>query len=210
VSGGAHGRSRPLAAALAVLFAVAAPASSGDGHGAHATHGDHAGHGGGGTPYRRSVARYEIPDVRLTSSDGASVELRAALARPGPVLVNFIFTSCDSICPVMSATFSALRQREEAGESRFVSISIDPEHDRPERLAAYARRHGADPRWQFLTGEREAVVRVQQAFDAYRGAKANHVPLTFLRANAEAPWVRIEGLASAQDLAGELARLAPP
>jgi protein SCO1/2 len=171
---------------------------------------DHGAHSGSGS-YRRSIARYEVPEVELISSDGSAVSLRALLADGGPVVVNFIFTSCTSICPVMSATYSELR-REIGPEPavRLVSISIDPEYDVPSRLQEYARRYAPDPRWLLLTGERETIVRVQRAFDAYRGAKINHVPLTFVRAGRDGAWVRIEGLVPAADLAREVRRPAAP
>jgi len=159
--------------------------------------------------YRRSSARYEVPDVALVSSNGSEVGLRALLGG-GPVVLNFIFTSCTSICPVMSATFSELRREIGPDRVRFVSISIDPEHDGPARLREYALRYAPDPSWHLVTGQRETIVRVQQAFDAYRGGKVNHVPLTFLRASGDGPWVRIEGLVPAADLAREVRRLEAP
>ena len=88
-----------------------------------------------------------------------------------------------------------------------ISITIDPEYDTSARLQAYAARYHAGPQWQFLTGNREDIVAVQKAFDAYRGTKMNHEPLTFLRASVDAPWVRLNGLASAADVVKEYRQL---
>src|SRR5512143_190598 len=55
--------------------------------------------------YVRTLGDYAIPDVNLVDADGAGVSLRAALADK-PVIMNFIFTSCGAVCPVMSRTFS--------------------------------------------------------------------------------------------------------
>jgi protein SCO1/2 len=88
-------------------------------------------------------------------------------------------------------------------ELRLVSISIDPEHDTPARLATYAERQRAREPWSFLTGEPTAIRTVQEAFRAYRGNKMNHVPLTFLRASPDDPWLRIQGFATAADLVRE-------
>ena len=66
-----------------------------------------------------------------------------------------------------------------------VSISIDPEYDTPEALNAYARRFDAGPQWEFLTGSLDDSIAVQKAFDADRGDKMNHAPLTLFRATPD-------------------------
>ena len=88
-----------------------------------------------------------------------------------------------------------------------ISITIDPEHDTPERLEAYAERFRAGSQWRFLTGDLDQIVAVQKAFDVYRGSKMNHEPITFLRVEEEAPWVRLDGLASAADVVREYQQL---
>ncbi len=162
--------------------------------------------------YSRSRAYYRPPDVLLLDKSGAQVSLDAALGGEGPVLLQFIFTTCPTICPVMSATFSAVQGRlgSGPGQVRMVSVSIDPEHDTPERLREYARQLKAGPRWRFLTGRLEDVQAVQKAFDAYRGNKMRHEPLTFLRAAPEDPWLRLEGLMSAAALLDECRRMTRP
>lgn len=155
--------------------------------------------------YTRSLRSYAVPDVALVNADAQPVSLRDVLAADGPVMVNFIFTTCGAICPVMSATFAKVPGKlgGEGKKLRMISISIDPEHDTPEQLKAYAKNYGATPRWQFLTGTPERIEAVQRAFDNYRGDKMNHVPLAYLRAAPGKQWVRIEGFASADDLARE-------
>jgi len=151
---------------------------------------------------RRSEASYTIPDVTLVNQDGQRVAVRDLLGTDKPVLVNFIYTTCTAICPAMSATFTQVQQGL-AGDSDkvvMVSFSIDPEQDTPKALAAYAKRFNAGPQWVFLTGSLEDSIAVQKAFDAYRGGKMNHVPLTLLRAAPDATWVRYDGFASAADL----------
>lgn len=159
----------------------------------------------GSARYRRSEQRYAVPDVTLVDEAGRSVRLRELLAGEEPVMVNFIFTTCQVICPVMSRIFAGV-QRElgaEAARVRLVSISIDPEQDTPERLRAYAARFGAGPGWTFLTGRTQDVVAVERAFDAYLGDKMNHRPVTLLRQRQDRPWVRLDGFASPADLARE-------
>jgi protein SCO1/2 len=156
--------------------------------------------------YKRSLRTYAaIPDVVLTDAEAKPVRLRELLAGGEPVMLNFIFTTCTTICPVMTKVFADVRTRlgREADNLRMVSISIDPENDTPARLKAYAQRFGADSHWTFLTGPVQDVAAVQRAFDTYDSDKMNHQPLTLLHVAPGGQWVRIDGFATPDQLAGE-------
>jgi protein SCO1/2 len=184
-----HSCCHPAKPAAAAVEAAARPAAAG---------------------YVRSERTYAVPDVTLVDEGARPVRLREALAGDEPVMLNFIFTTCTAICPVMSRIFARVPQElgAEAGRVRFVSISIDPEQDTPKRLHEYAARFGAGPRWRFLTGSVADVEAVERAFDAFRGDKMNHEPLTLLRPAPGRPWVRLDGFASAAELAREYERVA--
>jgi protein SCO1/2 len=147
-----------------------------------------------------------VPDVTLQDAAGQPVSLRALVGTEKPLALNFIFTTCTTICPVMTATFAQMRRElgEPGSRLRMVSISIDPEYDRPQVLKSYADRYGAEGEWTFLTGDGADVERVLRAFGAYAGSKMNHRPLTLLKSPGEDGWVRIDGLASGGDLAHEV------
>lgn len=159
--------------------------------------------------FTRTVASYMPPDVTLVDMNGEKVALASALGREGPVMLQFIFTTCPTVCPVMSATFAAAQDRlgAEPGKVRMISVSIDPEQDTPPRLREYARKFKAGPRWLFLTGDSDDIVAVRKSFDAYGNNKMRHEPLTFLRASPGKPWVRLDGLMSAAQLLAEYKRL---
>lgn len=159
--------------------------------------------------YQRSMHAYEIPGLVLVDKDNNRVAINEALATEEPVMLNFIFTTCTTICPVLSATFAQVQKElgDEADQVRMISISIDPEYDTPERLRDYADRFKAGPQWEFYTGSSDDIVAIQKAFDAYRGSKANHEPLTFLHVANDPQWVRLNGLASAADVVKEYKRL---
>jgi cytochrome oxidase Cu insertion factor (SCO1/SenC/PrrC family) len=162
--------------------------------------------------YVRSEHSYQIPDVDLITMNGDRISLISLLhADEKPLLLNFIFTSCPGICPVMSATFSRFQQElgvEAMRQVRMLSISIDPEYDTPEVLREYAGTYRAGPQWQFLTGSLKDVIAVQKAFNSYFGSKMSHDPLTFLRAAPDTPWIRLQGLTRVSDLIGEYQMLA--
>lgn len=157
----------------------------------------------------RSVREYVVPDVRLVRDDGKTVSLREELDDGRPVVVNFVFTTCTTICPLMSQAFARLQAKLGAERDRvhLVSISIDPEEDTPERLRAYAGRYRAGPEWRHYTGSAQASAAVQKAFGAFRGDKMNHTPVTFLRAAPGRSWVRVDGFASPDELLHQLHQL---
>jgi protein SCO1 len=148
---------------------------------------------------QRTTAAYALPDVPLMGHDGR------------PVVLSFIYTTCNAICPVGSQVLMQFRERlpEERQRVNMLSVSIDPEQDSPRKLAAYARRFGGAGVWPHYTGTAEDSVAVQRAFDAWRGDKMNHVPLTFLRAAPGQPWVRLEGFVSPDQLVAEYLGLVP-
>jgi len=153
----------------------------------------------------RSTADYTPPPVSLMRQDGARVSLPEELNDGRAVVLNFIFTTCTTVCPVTSKVFSQLQSRlgNYRDKVHLVSISIDPEHDTPEVLREYANKIGAGEGWQFYTGTLAASIAAQRAFNVYRGDKMNHAPVTLLRLSPDKPWIRIEGFATADDLLRE-------
>lgn len=101
-------------------------------------------------PVLGQLPPFELIDAEGRAFGSADLEGRVYVA-------DFIFTRCPSICPLLTRAMVHLQERyaEEGIEGvRLVSFSVDPDYDTPERLLAYAERHGADPeRWTFLTGE---------------------------------------------------------
>jgi protein SCO1/2 len=157
-------------------------------------------------PVSRSTTHYAAPDVTLIRSDGARVNFAHELDDGRPVLLDFIYTTCTTICPVMTQTFAEVQKRlgPDAAKVKMVSVSIDPEEDTPARLADYAKRFDAGAQWTFYTGSVEASTLVQRAFDVYRGDKMNHSPVTFYRPAPGQPWVRLDGFVTPEAVLGEV------
>jgi protein SCO1/2 len=168
--------------------------------------------GAGTEDFTRTVKTYVVPDVVLVDADDRPVRLRELLAGNDSVMMNFVFTTCSTICPVMTKVFSEVPARlgGEAKHLRMVSISIDPENDTPLQLKAYAKSFQAGERWKFLTGRIQDVKAVQLAFDSYRGDKMSHQPLTLMRQAPGKPWVRIDGFLSPDQLVREYRKLLQP
>ncbi len=154
-------------------------------------------------PLRILVRRDLVaPDIALLGMNRKPSTLRQELDSAEPVIVNFVFTTCATICSTQTATLAALQRQlaQSAKPARFLTFTIDPDNDTPEQLAKFARQFGAGAGWQFFTGKFDDLLRQQQAFDVYRGAKAGHPPVVMMRHGRAAPWVRIEGTPSPLEL----------
>ena len=157
----------------------------------------------------RATVSYETPAVMLVRADGKSVSLPHELDDGRPVLLNFIFTTCSSLCPLTSRTLEEFQDKlgPEAARVHLMSISIDPEQDTPARLSEYSRKFHAGPQWQYYTGTVAASLAAQRAFDVFRGEKMSHTPVTLLRSAPGKPWLRIEGFVTPDELVDDYRNL---
>jgi protein SCO1/2 len=148
---------------------------------------------------------YRMPEVRLLDQDGRPVDLHKELQRDGPVLLDFIFTTCPGICPILSATFARTTELlgDDIGRTRLWSISLDPDFDTPERLTRYGAQYHAPRQWRFFTGQPSAVRTIQKAFDADSDNKMAHRSLVLLRSKDDL-WIRFEGQIRPDRLAAEV------
>jgi protein SCO1/2 len=115
-----------------------------------------------------------VPPFTLVDRSGTAV---AAADLAGRVWVaDFIFTRCPDICPALTRRLASLQDDLGSGPDpvRLVSISVDPLHDTPAVLGAYAERMGARASWLFLTGSRDAVATLLK--DGFRVAWADDGP----------------------------------
>jgi len=180
---------RNMVAAFLLTFLVVASS------GAHA----------GEPTYRRTAERHVMPDVVLVNQNGAKVRFGELMQSDKPVIVDFIFSTCTSICPILSASFANLQQKlgADAQKVRLVSISIDPENDTPKVMKEYLERYRAKPGWDFLTGTRADIDKVMYAFNAYIPNKTSHYPLTLIRSTNDGTWIRIFGLMGSAEFLSE-------
>lgn len=159
--------------------------------------------------YTRTVRYYSVPNVTLLNQDGKKLNFRELVDSGKPVIIDFIYTTCTTICPVLSVSFTNLRKElgADADKVQLISISIDPEHDRPEQMKKYLSRFRAGKGWDFLTGSREDINRVLKSLDADVIDKMSHEAVYLLKAPHSDDWVRIKGLLNKGELLSELRRI---
>jgi protein SCO1/2 len=155
--------------------------------------------------YKRTVENYVMPDVTLVNQDGKKVRFKSIMESDRPVVVDFIYGTCTTICPVLSAGYANLQRKlgKDSTRVHLVSISIDPENDTPKVLKEYLARYRAKPGWDFYTGSRKDIDRVMNAFNSYFRNKMDHKPLTFIRSPGDGKWIRLYGLISSSEFMEE-------
>ncbi len=102
-----------------------------------------------------------VEDFQLVDQNGSVFSSRTLAGHV--CIVNFIFTSCRNVCPLLTQQMARLQEKTKnlPGGLKLVSISVDPDHDSPKVLSEYAKHYGADfSRWVFLTGPLDAIRKV--------------------------------------------------
>jgi protein SCO1/2 len=152
------------------------------------------------------AAKVVLSDAPLLDATGKRLRLAQDVIGERIAVVNFIYTTCTTVCPVASATFQQL-QRRLAGalgkEVVLISVTIDPLRDTPERLRQYAARYEAGEGWVWLTGAKADVDRVLKGFGAYTPNFEDH-PATVLIGDARGGWTRFFGFPAVEQLLGRI------
>jgi protein SCO1/2 len=152
-----------------------------------------------------AASKMSIPDVELLDQDGRKVRFYTDLVKGKVVVVNYIFTTCTTICPPLGATFARVQKQLGARAGRdvhFISISVDPATDTPERLKAWGAKFHAGPGWTLVTGPKPQVDELLRALGAATGSPSDHSPTVLVGNDAAGQWTRAYGIARPAVLVG--------
>ncbi|HEX8073094.1 MAG TPA: SCO family protein [Pyrinomonadaceae bacterium] len=139
-----------------------------------------------------------IPDVSVYDQTGRQRRFYTDLVKGRTVAINFIFTTCTTICPPLTATFRRVQQELGARvgqDVQLISVSVDPTTDTPERLRSFADKFKAGPGWAFVTGAKPEIDQLLAALGAAVGDKNDHTPMILIGNDAAGTWTRTYGLA---------------
>jgi len=196
------GRLHPgLAGALCVLglMAGALPVGAAE---------EHAGHP---IPQARAEgAEVRFADVPLTDQHGRELRLADAVGER-IVVMGFVYTSCTTVCPMISAIMQKVQAQlgERIGaEVGLLSISVDPLRDSPARLLEYSRAYQAGPGWSWLTGQAAAVDETLRGLGVWSADYASHPPTLLVGDGRSGQWTRYYGFTDPAVLVGRVEALA--
>ena len=150
-----------------------------------------------------NATKMNIPDVELLDQNGRKIHFYTDLVKGQTVVINFIFTTCTTICPPLGASFA--RVQKELGDKvgrdvRFISISVDPATDTPEWLKAWGAKFHAGDGWTFVTGNKPQVDELLRALGASSARREDHSPTVLIGNDAHGAWTRTYGLANTSQL----------
>lgn len=145
-----------------------------------------------------SARKLNIPDVEVLDQEGNALHFYSDLIKGKTVAINFIFTNCTTICPPLAATFA--RVQKEMGDKvgkdvHFISISVDPLTDTPERLKAWGAKFKAGAGWTFVTGTKPEMDKLLNALGASVSRREDHTPAVIIGNDVKGIWTRTYGLA---------------
>jgi cytochrome oxidase Cu insertion factor (SCO1/SenC/PrrC family) len=152
----------------------------------------------GKAPKEESAVKMSIPDLPLLNQDGKQIHFYRDLIKGKVVAINFIFTTCTTICPPMAATFSKIQNQlgDRLGKDVYlISISVDPAVDTPQRLKAWGAKFDAKPGWTFVTGNKPEMDQLLKSLSGYSARKEDHSPTILIGDDAKGMWTRANGLA---------------
>lgn len=146
-----------------------------------------------------------IPDVEVLDQEGNALHFYSDLIKGKTVAINFIFTNCTTICPPLAATFARVQREmgDKVGKDvHFISISVDPLTDTPERLKAWGAKFKAGAGWTFVTGTRQEMDKLLYALGASVSRREDHTPSVIIGNDVKGVWTRTYGLAKTSLMVG--------
>ena len=138
-----------------------------------------------------------FPNVNMVTQDGKTVRFYDDLLKDKVVAIELIYTSCKYNCPLETARLAQVQRLlgDLMGQSIFFySITIDPKHDTPEALKAYAQKFHAGPGWLFLTGKEEDIELISKKLGLYSAPNVynadGHTPTLLIGNVARGIWMK--------------------
>jgi protein SCO1 len=194
------------AAAAAVLLAgpFAFPALANQDH----SHHQHAAPGAADTKPSTVKVRYD--DALLTDQNGRTLKLKSEVIGDRVVVIDFVYTTCTTICPVLTALMAQVQAGLDAKateEVRLISVTVDPARDTPARMKEYGERYGVKPGWLWLTGPTGRVNEVLKGFGAYTASFEDHPPLVLVGDPRSGQWTRFFGFADPKQVLARVQEL---
>jgi protein SCO1 len=138
-----------------------------------------------------------FPNLPVVTQDGKTLQFYDDVIKGKIVLVSFIYTSCPDICPLTTARLTQVEDKLGDMVGRdifFVSLTVDPENDTPEKLKQFSAAFHVGPGWLFLTGKPEDIRLINSKFGERGRNLSEHRQESVLGNDATGQWARNNAL----------------
>jgi protein SCO1/2 len=167
------------------------------------------------TAYTVNALRQHFPNVSLLTQDRKAVRFYDDLIKGKTVIIQFMFASCDRLCPLTTPNLVKVqRELEKRGvrDVSMISITVDPVHDTPTVLKEYASRLRVRPGWQLVTGKKADIDLIRRQLGVYDpdANKIAHMNVLTIGKEPMGQWLAMEALAKPDDIVNTVLRLAAP
>jgi cytochrome oxidase Cu insertion factor (SCO1/SenC/PrrC family) len=143
------------------------------------------------------VFTLKIPDIPVVDQDGRKLNFYSDLVKGRTVAINFIFTTCTTVCPQLTMAMRRIQQQLGNRVGRdvwLISVSVDPATDVPERLQRFAAKFDVGPAWTFVTGGKADIDRLLAAL-GNSGSGSDHATTILIGNDPAGCWTRSSGFA---------------
>ncbi len=151
----------------------------------------------------------KFPNSKILNQDGKSVKFYDDLIKGKLVAINFVFSSCPTICPVMQVKFAQLqKEMKKAGVPvQLISVTVDPVTDTPVRLKKWGKQFGAGDNWTYVTGKKQTIDKILKKLEVFTADISDHASFIIMGSDTGGDWKRVNSLAGVEVLAKELTAL---
>lgn len=164
--------------------------------------------------YTARALRQHFPNIVLTNQDNKKVRLYDDLIKGKIVVIQFMFSNCERLCPMVTPNLVKVQkelEKQSPGKVNIVSISVDPDHDTPAVLKAYAKKFHVQPGWQFLTGRRQDIDWLRRELGLYypEDQQFEHMNMLTVGREPTGQWFTIRALNNPEVIAYTVRKIIP-
>ncbi|WP_424363328.1 SCO family protein [Methylocystis parvus] len=157
-----------------------------------------------------TISDIRLIDATLVDKNGRDVAFPRDAVGDRIVVVNFVFTSCQTLCPLASATFKLAQDRLGAhmeDDVRLITLTLDPQTDTPQRLREFADQFEPGSNWLWLTGKAMDVRSVLRGLGVSDDNFTAHPPATLIGDTKNGHWTQINVQATPAQIEAEVTRM---
>jgi protein SCO1 len=150
-----------------------------------------------------TVVDLSVPDIQLVNQSGERVRFHSDVIKGRVAVITSFLTNCESFCPITQEKLAQLAKVLGDKMDRdvvFISVSVDPENDTPERMKAWAEKFHIQTGWSLVSGKKEDVEALLKSLGLYVSIPQRHQS-ALLIGNQKSGWSRVSSWSTAEKLA---------